>query len=278
MLLSEALQLFKSEYISLKGLSLSTEENYEDAVQSFIKLMGDMSLETMTPHDVVAWKRKMEQSNKPGTIRCRMSKLKNILIFTNEQGISSFNTNQITLPKLPPNLPKFLYDYEIELLFNTAPTIRDKAMVLLLFTSGVRAGELSALDRGDIDGDRISIRKGKGNTSRCVMMSARTRMYVEEYLSTRIDNSPILFLSYRNGRYKTNSISGKLKKWAKDAGIKKDVSAHVMRHSCATHMVLNGIDTSYVQKQLGHAYISTTQIYIHLSDAALASAHKKVFA
>jgi site-specific recombinase XerD len=85
-------------------------------------------------------------------------------------------------------------------------------------------------------------------------------------------------LSHKGGSLVPASITKLLQKIAQDAGIKKPVHAHVMRHSCATHMVRNGVDTSFVQKQLGHAFISTTQIYTHLLNSDLEVAHAKVFA
>lgn len=278
MTLSESLELFKSEYIALRGLSSSAEENYCLAVLSFTRSQGDMPISDITPQHILKWRKAMEKKNKLSTVRCHMSKLKNILVFTNKRGITNFDISEIYLPKLPPALPKYLTEQEIEQLYQAAESLRDKCIILLMFTSGVRAGELVRLCRSDLQEKAIYIRRGKGNTSRVVFMSARTMDHINEYLATRTDRSDILFMSYRNGALDPATITKMLKSIAKKAGINKPVHAHVMRHSCATHMVKNGVDTSFVQKQLGHAFISTTQIYVHLTEVDLMKAHESVFA
>lgn len=278
MLLSEALHLFESEYIAMRGLSASAEENYQIAVLSFQRSQGNIRLKDITPHHILQWRRDMEKKNKPGTIRCHMSKLKNILLFTNKRGLTSFDISEIYLPKIPPALPKYLTEEEIEQLYEAATTLRDKCIILLMFTSGVRCGELVRLNRSDIHEKALFIRRGKGNTTRVVFMSERTRHHIEKYLQSRQDRSDVLFISYRHKALDSATITKILKPIAKSAGVNKPVHAHVMRHSCATHMVKNGVDTSFVQKQLGHAFISTTQIYVHLTEVDLLKAHEKAFA
>lgn len=278
MLLSEALHLFESDYVALRGLSASAEENYQLAVLSFERSQGNMKLQDITPHHILQWRRDMEKKNKLSTVRCHMSKLKNILQFTNKRGLTSFDISEIYLPKVPQSLPKYLTESEIEQLFQAATTLRDKCIILLMFTSGVRCGELVRLNRSDIQEKALYIRKGKGNTSRVVFMSERTRLLIEQYLKTRQDRSDILFMSYRHKALDSATITKMLKPIAQAAGINKPVHAHVMRHSCATHMVKNGVDTSFVQKQLGHSFISTTQIYVHLTEVDLLKAHEKAFA
>lgn len=276
-LLSEGLRLFTSEYIARKGLSSSTAENYSDAVLSFTKAIGNLPVHDITPEHILKWRTWMERRLKPGTIRGYMSKLKNILQFCNRKGLSNFDIDELYLPKVPIGLPKFLYDYEIEALIQAATSDRDKAIISLLFTSGIRAGELVRLTKSDLDGRTLYIRLAKGSKSRPVYMSPRTNEYLQSYLRTRIDSSDILFRNYQKKAFEVGSITKLLQKIALDAGITKPVHAHVLRHSTATHMVRNGVDTSHVQKLLGHAYISTTQVYVHLLNQDVQEAHARVF-
>lgn len=275
MRLSEALDLFNADYIALRGLSESTQENYALAVLSFTRAVGDKAVRTITPQDFLTWRRWMEKRNKPGTVRCHMSKLKNLLIFTNKKGFTSFDIDEIYLPKLPPPLPEYLNPEDINKIISVGG-VREKAIISLMFTSGIRAGELSRLNKTDIAGNTLYIRQGKCNTSRTVFMSPTTQTYLDAYLKTRQDASPILFYSYRKQRLCTGSINHLIKKLAKEAGV-GTVHSHMLRHSFATTLVKNGTDISYVQRMMGHAFVNTTQIYVHLTNQDLQGAHAKVF-
>lgn len=276
MLISEALIKFQVEYISLRGLTRSTEENYCIAVLSFKRAVADKELFNITPMDMLTWRRWMERRNKTTTIRCHMSKLKNILEFTNKNGLSNFDTTDIHLPKLPPPLPEVLSPEEIQQMIEIA-TPRDKAMISLMFTSGIRAGELCRLVRSDISNNQIFIRKGKGNTSRSGFMSPQTQTFIQQYLNTREDNSAVLFQSYRGGHLCTGAINHLIKQYGKDAHLDKPVHSHMIRHSFATTLVKGGTDISYVQRMMGHAFLNTTMVYVHLSNGDLKQAHARVF-
>ena len=277
MRVSEALELFRTEYVALRGLSASTEENYALAVLSFSRAIGDKELSEIVPHDFLTWRRWMEKRNKPGTIRCHMSKLKNILVFTNKRGITSFDISEIFLPKLPPPLPEYLNPQEIDRMIAAGTSLRDKLIISMMFCSGIRAGELCRLDKADIVDNQMYIRQGKCNTSRSVFIDSRTQVLLHQYYKTRHDHSPAVFYSAKLRRLDSASINKLIKLIAKRAGITRPVHSHMMRHSFATHLTRSGVDISYTQRLLGHAFVSTTQIYIHLTGADLQSAHKKVF-
>ena len=277
MRLSEALALFELEYIALRGLSESTQENYRQAVISCIKAIGDINIEELSNQHVLKWRRSMEHNNKPGTIRCNLSKLKNIIIFTNKKGLSNFDTEDIHLPKVPPPLPKYLTAEEINKLTDAAWEIRDKCIIQFMFTSGLRAGELCSLERADISDTTVFIRKGKGMTSRTIFISDYSRTLLDAYLLTRNDNQPYAFLSHKNRSLQPASISKRLKLIAQRAGLEKSVHAHIMRHSFGTHLAKKGVDVLYIQRMMGHAFVNTTQIYVHLTNQDLQMAHKSVF-
>lgn len=277
MLLSECLDLFKVDYIALRGLSSDTEENYSLAVLSFSRGVGDKEMESITPSDILQWRRWMEKRNKPGTIRMYMSKLKNILEFSNKKGITTFDIGDIYLPKLPPPLPEFLYPDEVNKLIDAAWLLRDKVIIAFLFSSGLRVGELCALDKQDIMNDIVYVRCAKNKTSRPSFIDSRTRLLLATYHQARSDNNPAVFINERNKRMTSDYISKRIKIVGRAAKLDKPVHAHMLRHSFATQLIRNGVDISYVQKMMGHSFVSTTQIYVHLTGTDLQKAHSAVF-
>ncbi len=159
-------------------------------------------------------------------------------------------------------------------------TLRDKAILELLFSTGLRLSELSSLDRDiDLSKDELSVR-GKGEKIRVVFISDSAKEAIQEYLKSRKDLDEPLFVQYsRNGsnsnRLTPRSIERIVKYYALAAGISKKVTPHVIRHSFATDLLSNGADIRSVQMMLGHANIATTQIYTHITDRQLKDIHKK---
>lgn len=277
MRLSEALECFETEYIAMRGLSSSTLHNYREAIQSATKTLGDIEVDVITPHDVLKWRQAMEGHNRPGTVRVNMSKLKNILSFTNRKGLTSFDMGEFFLPKVPPPLPDYLTAHEVQELVDAAERPRDKALISMLYTTGMRAGEATRLTKRDINGLTVFIRQGKCNTSRTVFMSEGTRQLLNAYLQTRTDNSDVIFYSRKFGQLKPGTINAELREIAKRTTITKAVHSHILRHSFATALVLGGVDISFTQRMLGHAFINTTMIYVHLTNEDLRVQHHKVF-
>lgn len=277
MLLSEALELFKSDYIALKGLSSDTEENYGLAVLSFTRAVADKKVSAITSSDILEWRRWMEKRNKPGTVRMYMSKLKNILEFTNKKGLTTFDISDIYLPKLPPPLPEFLYPDEVDQLIDAAWLLRDKLIISFLFCSGLRVGELCSLDKPDIMQDMVYVRCGKNKTSRPSFIDTRTRELLELYYQARTDNNRAVFINERNRRMTSDYVTKRIKLIGNTAKLNKSVHAHMLRHSFATQLIRSGVDISYVQKMMGHSFVNTTQIYVHLTGTDLKKAHSSGF-
>ncbi len=157
---------------------------------------------------------------------------------------------------------------------------RDKAILELFFSTGLRLSELCSLNRDlDLTKDEFSIR-GKGEKVRVVFLSNSAKSAIREYLKNRKDLDEPLFIQYsRNGakgnRLTPRSIERIVKYYAIKAGISKKVTPHVIRHSFATDLLSNGADIRSVQMMLGHANIATTQIYTHITDKQLRDVHKK---
>jgi len=165
--------------------------------------------------------------------------------------------------------------------------LRDRAIIDLLFSSGLRVSELIGLNRDSINLDRREfIVRGKGGKDRPVFISQSAADKLSDYLDARTDQLPALFLNNSRNlpsastsgnfrRLSPRSIQRIIEKYARAAGITKHVTPHTMRHSFATDLLMNGADIRSVQGLLGHADISTTQIYTHITDAHLKDVHEK---
>lgn len=198
---------------------------------------------------------------------------------------------KIELPKISRKQVTFLHYDEITNLLDVIPIdteqgLRDRAIIELLFSSGLRVSELANLNRDHVNIKRREFMvRGKGQKDRPVFIGESASGHVEEYLSTRIDNLPPLFLSYSRNNSVSNtgdyrrltprSIQRIISKYARLAGITKHVSPHTMRHSFATDLLMNGADIRSVQSMLGHSSISTTQVYTHVTDKHLKEVYEK---
>ena len=193
----------------------------------------------------------------------------------------------IPLPRLERYLPETLNELQVERLLEGIPTdaprgLRDRAMLELLYASGLRVSELVnlTLDRIDFD-NRIVRVTGKGNKTRLVPVGAKACAAIQSYLETerptqvKKRTGMEVFLSARGTKLTTVRIWQIVKELAKNAGIDTNVYPHLLRHSFATHLLTNGADLRIIQELLGHADISTTQIYTHVDQGRLKAVHLK---
>ena len=160
---------------------------------------------------------------------------------------------------------------------------RDRAILELFFSTGLRVSELCKLKIENINlkKDEFTVR-GKGSKLRVVFLSNDARRAIEEYLKSRLDTNPFLFISHdkaSSGREEQESLTPRsvqrlVQKYSKVAGITKEVTPHTLRHSYATDLLMNGADIRSVQAMLGHASITTTQVYTHITDQQLRDVHK----
>ena len=193
----------------------------------------------------------------------------------------------LTSPKRPKSLPKFLTPDEVEKILNnvkieTPSGYRNRAILELLWATGMRVSELSGLNFGDLNLANNEIRVfGKGAKERIILVTDRAKTYLERYIDTarsliprgyRVDdpteNSPV-FINNTGYRLQTKTIRNVINDIVEKIELPKKVTPHVFRHSFATHLIENGADLRVVQELLGHASISNTQIYTHVSTAHL---------
>lgn len=160
---------------------------------------------------------------------------------------------------------------------------RDKAILELFFSAGLRVSELCKLkiEHVNLKKDEFTVR-GKGSKLRVVFLSDSAKRAIQEYLKARQDINPYIFISHdkaAGGRDEQvgltpRSVQRLVQKYSKVAGITKEVTPHTLRHSYATDLLINGADIRSVQAMLGHASITTTQVYTHITDQQLRDAHK----
>ena len=192
-------------------------------------------------------------------------------------------TRHLETPKLERRLPEVLTEAEVTAMLevpdvSTVTGVRDRAMLELLYATGMRVSELIGVGLNDWSEDRIRCR-GKGDKERLIPVGRRARAAVAQYTDVRrrllrARDPGTLFLNHRGGRMTRQGFWKIVKRYAQEAQIERSITPHTLRHSFATHLLENGADLRSVQELLGHADISTTQIYTHLTKARL----KEVYA
>lgn len=280
------------------GRSAKTAENYKLYLERFVEFSGDTTVDKISPEMIRKyrlWLNRYKNTNEDElaiiTQSYHLIALRGFLGYLSKRDIPSLSPNKVELPKISRKQVTFLHFDEISRMLEEIDTsneagLRDRAIIELLFSSGLRVSELANLNRDHVNTTRREFMvRGKGQKDRPVFIGEVAAEHVEEYLAARLDNLPPLFLSYsRNNissttgdyrRLTTRSIQRIISKYARLAGITKHVSPHTMRHSFATDLLMNGADIRSVQSMLGHSNISTTQIYTHVTDAHLREVYEK---
>jgi len=185
----------------------------------------------------------------------------------------------LTAPKRPKQMPKYLSEDEVKRLIDASgENPRDYAIISLLAYSGLRVSELCNLKIEDVDFNEriVYVHSGKGDKDRIVVVSQKVIDAIQNYLYTREDDMEYLFASQKSSQISRVQVFRIVKKYAKKAGIKKEVTPHVLRHTLATTLLRRGVDIRFIQQFLGHSSVATTQIYTHVDDALLKSVYDKV--
>jgi len=198
-----------------------------------------------------------------------------------EEAVKADPMSGVSSPKLNKPLPKFLDVNEVAKLIESADAgdtagLRDRAMMEVLYSGGIRVSELVSLDCGDVDiiGEVIKV-KGKGKKERLAPIGGKAAAALTEYLKARNAGENAVFLNKFGGRMTARSVERMLQKYLKKAAIDKKISPHALRHTFATHMLDAGANLRVVQELLGHKNLSTTQIYTHVTAEKLKKVYDK---
>lgn len=285
------------EYIEIeRGRAVKTIENYDHYLTRYFSQMGIKDVGDITEESVRAFRLWLNrqpgtgsESMKRRTQNYYMIALRAFLKFLRKREVACLSPERIELAKLPERELDLISAAELERLFAAAKpsaeskgaqALRDTAMLELFFSTGLRVSELCSLDCDiDLASDSFPIR-GKGEKVRVVFLSPAAKGALAAYLKERKDMEEALFVNIPVGkrapsRLTARSIERIIKRYATKAGITKKVTPHVLRHSFATDLLNNGADIRSVQQLLGHASITTTQIYTHVTDSHLRDIHKK---
>ena len=285
------------EYLTMlqveKNLSLNPIQAYKQDLNVYLSFLGEQesisSLSEISQKNIRQFIRSLSKIDlAPASMARIFSSIRSYHAFlTDEKYLDENPSLQLVAPKMPKKLPEILSVEEIDSIIQTVETKtaigkRDKAILEILYSCGLRVSELCTLSLGEVFFEEGVIRvTGKGNKQRMVPLGKNIKHILNEYLIharpglAKKSSIGAVFLS-RNGKALTRmSIFNIVKKWVKTAEIYKSVSPHTFRHSFATHMLEGGADLRFVQIMLGHSDISTTQIYTHLDKTTLSEIHRQ---
>jgi integrase/recombinase XerD len=266
-----------------KGLSLNSLQAYRRDLEDLRRFVQDVPVESITLDRLRAYLDHLVRSGlSPRSIARKITTLRSFFGFVSQEGLIGVNPAELLVtPRIGTALPKYLSEGQLTELIDTpeenAKTgLRDRAMLDLLYASGLRVSELIRVRLSDLDAEGGIVRvTGKGNKQRLVPVGRSALNSIERYqthqrsqlLKGRV--SPFLFVTARGGPMTRQGFWKLLKGHGAAAGIFHSLSPHVIRHSFATHLLENGADLRSVQAMLGHADIGTTQIYTHVMKSRL---------
>jgi site-specific recombinase XerD len=294
MYLSELVADFVEDIEVGRGRSIKTAENYHLYLERLIEFAGDIKADKVTAELVRKWRLWLNRYvNDQGkrleskTQNYHLIALRSFLKYCAKRDIKTLSPEKVELSKSVRKQVSFLTSEEVEQMFTAVDTsnttgLRDKAILELLFSSGLRVSELCNIKRDHINLKRQEFMvRGKGQKDRPVFISDEASVAIRDYLAARHDKSPALFVTSaaadgdESPPLVPRTVQRIVAKYARRAGITKHVSPHTMRHSFATDLLMNGADLRSVQAMLGHSDISTTQVYTHVTDQHLREVHEQ---
>lgn len=287
------------EYLEIEqGRSQKTIANYDHYLTRLSDYAGDIDVDEIDSELVRKWRLWLNRlgtntSDELGksTLNYHLIALRSFLKFCSKRDIEALAADKIELAKAKRKQVTWLDEDELERLFaqpdqGTLAGMRDRAILELLFSSGLRVSELVGLDRDHINLKRREFMvRGKGEKDRPIFISPEAADWLQKYMDARKDNTKPLFIRFAGNkkvdlsgnfhRLTARSVQRLVAHYALLAGITKHVSPHTLRHSFATNLLMNGADIRSVQAMLGHSNIATTQIYTHVTDPHLKKIHEE---
>ncbi|EQB4876824.1 site-specific tyrosine recombinase XerD [Enterococcus hirae] len=277
-----------------RGLSLNTRKSYERDLLQYLHYLEDEQITSWQDVDryvVINYLEKMHDEKKaPATVTRMITSLRRFHQFLRQERSTDHDPMQhIDTPKKVQKLPSTLSLTEVERLIETPDTtknlgIRDRAILEVMYATGMRVSELVGLKLSDLHLSLGLVQTlGKGDKERIIPLGDYAIQWLERYLD---EARPLLvanpsemhvFVNHHGTGLSRQGIWKNLKQLVREAGINKEVTPHTLRHSFATHLLENGADLRTVQELLGHADISTTQIYTHITKKRMTDVYKQHF-
>ena len=291
--MEEHLNKFITYLIAEKNASPYTIKNYRNEIGQFLGFMKEQGIDSWDGVDRYILRRYLAWLQAQGYVKAsitrRISELRSFCRYLMREGILDKNPiRAISAPKVPKRLPNYLDLHEVEALLAAPDAMapqgqRDRAIIEVLYASGLRVSELVSLNLRNVDVRHGQLRVwGKGAKERVALLGEPAcralRRYIREGRQELIKENMetnALFLNRLGSRLSTRSVNNILDKYAKLAGLERRVTPHLMRHTFATHLLDGGADLRTVQELLGHADLSSTQIYTHVSQARAKEVYRK---
>lgn len=271
MLISEAFEAFEIDELVSEGRSEKTVESYRGTCRSLLQSIGsDVDTALFMYSHVIAWKKSMhERNNSSAHMASQLREFRRVLTYLKSHGFATLDPTEIKIPKVTYKKTAWLTVDEVRQFLGVIDYPRDKALFASMFASGARISELLSLNRDSIVNGSAKI-IGKGKVEGVLHFDDNALKLLNEYIESREDDLPYLFPSRQaspitgsKGRITVKQCIYLAHKYAKEAGINKRVTTHVLRHSFATNLELNGQDIRGMAIQMRHKKLETTKIYLH---------------
>ncbi len=280
------------EYLELEqNRSQKTIENYDHYLTRLVDFAGEIKVSDIDVELIRKWRLWLNRLGtntsdelSKTTQNYHLIALRSFLKYCAKRDIAALSADKVELARTRRKQVTFLNEDELARIFaqpdlSATAGVRDRAILELLFSSGLRVSELVGLNRDHVNLKRREFMvRGKGQKDRPIFISPEAAKWIDHYLKKRQDNMPPLFVNYSGkvaNRLTARSVQRLVARYARLAGITKHVSPHTLRHSFATDLLMNGADLRSVQAMLGHSNIATTQIYTHVTDPHLRAVHEK---
>lgn len=292
----DLLDIYSTYLIKERNASPHTHKNYLADLRHFFQdhfdknpaqpRQGTIVLKSITTNVIREYIATLLDKHHPASVARKLASMRSFFQFWIRQGGMETNpAKEVSTPKIPKRVPKFLSVDETYQLLDLPKgedllSRRDKAVMELIYAAGLRVSELVGLNVLDVDQVERKVRViGKGDKERIVPVTEKARDAVDRYLELRgsvsKEGEKALFVNRRGGRLTARSVERMVRKYMRDADINKRVTPHVLRHTFATHLLGQGADLRGIQELLGHASLSTTQKYTHVSVDQLMETYDK---
>ena len=270
-----------------KNRSVKTSANYKRYLEYFLRKTGIKTAKDITSEAVKNFRLELSRTErKKITQSYYIIAIRNFLKYLAKNDIPALSPDKVELAKAPTRQIEMIDYRDLERMLEAPETgtlrgVRDRAILETLFSTGLRVSELCSLERYvNLERGEITVR-GKGDKLRVVFLSDGAKEAIKKYLDKRSDAEEWMFVSYTKaknpkviGKITSRAVQRLVDYYGRKAGVGKKVHPHLIRHSFATDLLINGADLRSVQEMLGHASITTTQIYTHLTNKELKEAHK----
>ncbi|TYB91499.1 MAG: tyrosine-type recombinase/integrase [Kosmotoga sp.] len=283
----KAMEKFQDYMEYVRNLSRNTVEAYIRDLKNYEKFIDNEKLDykEVTRRDIEKYMQSLSRGEvtskklSPSSIARNLSSISTFYTFLHLSNVvQAIPTEMVRTPKRGKTLPEYVSHEDIQKLINsfsdTSLGKRNKAIVALMYYCGLRVSEVTSLKKRDVElynDALIQIRSGKGNKDRVVPLSKKAEQLINEYMEIREsfnDSEKLeeLFVGIRGERVSRKSIHKMITKQANKVFPGRHITPHVLRHSCATHLLQRGASVKVVQEILGHSNVSTTSIYLHITD------------